>query len=306
MHTSYLAFLPADLRADPELRPQSAAWSWRGHRVHVERVRRPEAEVQMILIHGAGGHAAAMWPFAALAAARGFDVQVPDLPGYGHTGVPSPRGIRYSDWVDCVADLVRAAKSADPRPLVLVGASMGGMLAYAAAARTGMADALAATCLLDPRLPPVRAAIARHRWLGRYGIRLLIPVLDGLRVPVRLLANMSAMSSDPGLTRVVATDPHGGGSRIPLGFLRTYLRSAPDVEPEEFTACPVWLVHPGADRWTPLSLSQAFFDRIAAPKRLIVLDAAAHYPVERPGIYQLADAFTEIRDQLVAGPSADR
>ncbi len=30
----------------------------------------------MILIHGAGGHAAAMWPFAAPAAAKGFDVKV--------------------------------------------------------------------------------------------------------------------------------------------------------------------------------------------------------------------------------------
>ncbi|MBF6465761.1 alpha/beta fold hydrolase [Nocardia beijingensis] len=251
-----------------------------------------------VAVRGAGGSA-------------GFDVQVPDLPGYGHTGVPSPRGIRYSDWVDCVTDLVRAAKSADPRPLVLVGASMGGMLAYAAAARTGMADALAATCLVDrrlvdPRLPQVRAAIARHRWLGRYGTRLLIPALDRLRVPVRLLANMSAISSDPRLNRVVWTDRHGGGSWMPLGFLRTYLRSAPSVEPEEFTACTVWLMHPGADRWTPLSLSQAFFDRIAAPKRLIVLDTAAHYPVEPPGIYQPAEAFAEIRHQLVTGPVADR
>lgn len=38
-----------------------------------------------------------------------------------------------------------------------------GMLAYAAATRTGMVDALTATCLLDQRLPRVRAAIARRR-----------------------------------------------------------------------------------------------------------------------------------------------
>jgi thioesterase domain-containing protein len=94
--------------------------------------------------------------------------------------------------VDCVVDLVRAVRAEDPRPLVLAGASMGGMLAYAAAARTGMVDALAATCLLDPRLPQVRAAIARHRWLGRHSARLLVPVADNLRVPMRLLANMSA------------------------------------------------------------------------------------------------------------------
>ncbi|MEU1548660.1 alpha/beta hydrolase [Nocardia sp. NPDC005745] len=302
MHASYLAFLPADLRRDADLRPESGLWSWRDHLVHIERIPRPEAKVRMIVLHGAGGHAAAMWPFAALAAARGFDVRVPDLPGYGRTRVPSSRGIRYQDWVDCVVDLVRAVRAEDPRPLVLAGASMGGMLAYAAAARTGMVDALAATCLLDPRLPRVRAAIARHRWLGRHGTRLLVPVADNLRVPMRLLANMSAIANDPELTRMVSTDPRGGGTWIPLGFLRTYLRSVPVLEPEEFTACPVWLVHPGADRWTPLSLSQAFFDRIAAPKRLVVLDAAGHYPVETPGIHQLADAFAEIRDELTCGP----
>lgn len=89
---------------------------------------------------------------------------------------------------------------------------------------------------------------------------------------------------------------------MPLGFLRTYLRSDPGREPEDFTTCPVWLVHPGADRWTPLSLSRAFFDRIAAPKRLIVLDAAGHFPVETPGIHQLANAFAEIHERLVSGP----
>nr|WP_280253838.1 alpha/beta hydrolase [Nocardia abscessus] len=77
-----------------------------------------------------------------------------------------------------------------------------------------------------------------------------------------------------------------------------------DVVIERFTACPVWLVHPGADRWTPLSLSQAFFDRIAAPKRLVVLEAAGHYPVETPGIHQLADAFIEIREQSASRPAS--
>jgi hypothetical protein len=71
---------------------------------------------------------------------------------------PSPVVTRnpYQDWVDCVVDLVRAVRAEDPRPLVLAGASMGGML-----------------------------------------------------------------------TRMVSTDPRGGGTWIPLGFLRTYLRSVP-------------------------------------------------------------------------------
>jgi alpha-beta hydrolase superfamily lysophospholipase len=43
------------------------------------------------------------------------------------------------------------------------------------------------------------------------------------------------------------------------------------------------LVHPGADHWTPVELSRTFLDRIAAPKRLVILANAGHYPVEEPG-----------------------
>ncbi|WP_225730322.1 MULTISPECIES: alpha/beta hydrolase [unclassified Nocardia] len=294
MHDSYLAFLPDDLRPDPGLRPESTWWRWRGARIHIERVPRSDAAVRMLLVHGGGGHAAVMWPFAALAARQGFEVLVPDLPGYGRSEVESAGAVRYSDWVDCVADLVRAEKAADPRPLVVFGASMGGMLAYEAAARTGMVEAIAVTCLLDPRSPLARRHIGRFRWLGQYGAPLLVPVVDGVRVPMRLVANMTAMSNLPDLTATVVADPRGGGVWIPLGFLRTYLCSAPLVEPENFTACPVWLLHPGADRWTPLAVSRMFFDRIAAPKHLLVLDRAGHYPVEDPGIRQLATALADI------------
>ncbi|MGA6203229.1 alpha/beta hydrolase [Nocardia testacea] len=300
MHSSYLAFLPAELQPDPTLRPERTWWDHRGHRVHIERIARPDAPVRMLLVHGAGGHAGAMWPFAASAAGQGFEVAVPDLPGYGRTRVPAHRGIRYPDWVDCLTGLVRAERAADPRPLVLLGASMGGMLAYEAAARTGLAAAVVATCLIDPRLPQVRAAIARHPWLGRYGARLLFPAVDNLRVPIRWSANMAAMSGNSALTRLVSTDPLGGGARMPLGFLRTYLTSAPYIEPEDFTGCPVWLVHPGADTWTPLSLSEQFFERIAAPKKLTVLAGAGHYPIEAPAIRRLNRVLAELRTEITS------
>lgn len=300
MHSSYLRFLPPDLVPDTDIRPESTWWPWRGHDIHVERVPNPDAPMRALLIHGGGGHAGALWPFAAAAAAHGVEVLTPDLPGYGRTRVPSERHVRYGDWVDCVSALITAEKAADPRPLVVVGASMGGMLAYEGAARTGLVDAVVATCLLDTRRPEVRAAVARHPWLGRYGSRLLVSGLDDIVVPIRWFANMAAISNDPALTALIERDRLGGGARTPLGFVRTYLGWAPAVEPEDFTSCPVWLTHPAADRWTPVSLSRAFFDRIAAPKRLIMLDNAGHYPIEQPGIGQLVRALTELRDRFVS------
>ncbi|MCP2298416.1 hypothetical protein APR11_004861 [Nocardia amikacinitolerans] len=61
----YAQFLPADYRCEPLIEPTSTWWQWRGRRVHVARAVRPDAAVRVLLIHGAGGHAGLLWPFAA-------------------------------------------------------------------------------------------------------------------------------------------------------------------------------------------------------------------------------------------------
>jgi len=71
------------------------------------------------------------------------------------------------------------------------------------------------------------------------------------------------------------------------------MTTVPATEPEDFTACPVLLAHPGADRMTDIALSRRFFDRLAAPKRMIVLEGASHMPTEHPGIDQLEAAVLE-------------
>jgi alpha-beta hydrolase superfamily lysophospholipase len=264
--------------------------------VHVERLGDPRAAARMIVLHGAGGHAAALFPVAAAAAQRGgFRVAVPDLPGYGRTTVPRRSAVRYGDWVDLVCDLVRAEKQAHPdTPLHLLGASMGGLLAYDAATRTGLVDRVVATCLLDPRERLARRCISHAPWIGEAApavLRLAAGPLAGVPVPLRWLTNMRAISNAPELTHLVLRDRRGGGNRMPLGFFRSFLESAPEVEPEQATGPRIVLAHPGEDRWTPLEVSLRFFDRLAAPKELVVLANAGHYPVEPPGVHRLVEAI---------------
>ncbi|MDA0563919.1 alpha/beta hydrolase [Streptomonospora sp. S1-112] len=292
MHERYLNALPAALRPDPLPRRASTWWRWGGTDVHVERVGDPEAAARVLFLHGLGGHAAAMWPYAALLAARGPHVVVPDLPGFGRTRLPRPGALRYADWVAAACDLMRAERAAHPGPLVAVGASMGGMLAYDAATRTGAVDRVVATCLPDPRDAAVRRHLSRSPLLSaaaRPALRVAAGPLAGVRVPLRWLTNMRAISNRPALTGLIAGDRRGGGNRVPLGFLRDLLDSAPAVEPEEATAPGLVLAHPGDDRWTPLAISLPFFERIAAPKELVVLEGAGHFPVESPGVERLVD-----------------
>jgi alpha-beta hydrolase superfamily lysophospholipase len=288
-HEDYLARLPAPWRDLAGVPPESTWWPWRDMTLHVARARRPAAVARLLILHGGGGHAGALWPFAALAAHAGFDVLVPDLPGYGRTSVPDPAAVRYVDWLDCVADLVRAETRADPRPLVVLGASMGGLLGYTAAGQAGGVTHVVATCLLDPADPVTWPAL--FRWGGARGLRLMRPLLrrvgprlGRLRLPLRWLVPMHRIANDPSLARLCLQDSRGGGGRVSLGFLVSFLFSRLPVPPEARHAPPVTLVHPGDDRWTPPAMSLAFFRRIAAPKDYRELPGGGHFPVEAPAV----------------------
>jgi alpha-beta hydrolase superfamily lysophospholipase len=274
---------------------------WRDHDVHVEHVGDPQAPVRVLLVHGAGGNSAAMWPFAAHLAELGTYVTVPDLPGYGGTSSERPGLIGYDDWRQMLTDLVRGEH--DPRPLILMGASVGGMLAYDVAATTGLVTRLIVTCLLDPREPTVRERLTWHPALARSAgplLTLAAGPLAQLRLPLRWLADMRAISNDPGLVAEVIRDRRGGGGRVPLGWMRSFLESAPLVEPEDYAGPPVLLAHPGEDRWTPLRLSRDFFGRVAGAKTLVTLDGCGHFPVEEPGFTRLLEAVGSVLQEVRA------
>jgi pimeloyl-ACP methyl ester carboxylesterase len=69
--------------------------------------------------------------------------------------------------------------------------------------------------------------------------------------------------------------------------LRTFLNYKPKIEPEEFKVCPVVLLHPAIDPWTPLALSEKTFHKLPSTKKLVVLEGAGHYPYEEPGVSQM-------------------
>lgn len=304
-YAKYATFLPADYRPEPLIEPDSTWWSWRGRTVHIARAAVPDAGVRALVIHGAGGYSGALWPLAALAARQGVEVVVPDMPLYGDTIEPEPRSVRYHEWIDLLCDLVHTERESDERPLLLFGASMGGMMAFEVAARTGEIAHVVATCLLDPADPAARRAASRYSLTGPIApalMRAVDPLLGRMRVPIRWLVDMTNMSLNPALSRLCATDPKGGGVRVPFGFLSSWLNFE-HTAPETFDAAPVTLVHPAADNWTPPELSIRFLNRIAGPTKLVLLDNCGHYPVEEPGLSQLVTALRAVRDELAGRPT---
>lgn len=303
---AYQPFLPSSLRCDGDREPREEYWGWRGHDVHLDRHENERAPVKLIALHGGGGNGRLMAPVG-VAAREIAETVAPDLPGYGHTRLRGNRAYTYPDWVDCVESLIQAERDRDGRPIVLLGASIGGMLAYDAAARTDAVRGVIATCLLEPRDPGVRRAVVRHPVL-RHAIPASLAASDRLgwiRIPIRFLANVRAIANDPGLAAACLNDPVGGGNSVPISFMASWLRSQRPVPPESF-GIPVLLTHPGDDRWTPAHLSRSFLARIAAPTMYVELANCGHFPVEEPGISTMNASVTAFIRSLLDGTVADR
>ena len=296
----YQPHFPEGMRCTPTSTPTEEYWRWRGLDVHLDRLAAPQSPVKVIVLHGAGAYGRVMAPAAVIAQRYGYETVAPDLPGYGLTRVPW-RDMTYPLWIDCVCDLIDHEIARDGKPIVLFGVSLGGMLAYHVAARSRRVVGLVATTLADPRERAVRKGFARHPLLGTAGFFLLDKlqrITDGLPLPMAYMSKMGNISNKRELSRLVKSDRIGGGSWVPARFLRTFVTTAPALEPEAFDICPVLLAHPGVDRMTDIALSRRFFERLAAPKRMVVLEGASHMPTEHPGVDQLEAAVLDFMREL--------
>jgi len=303
----YQRFLRDKMRLTEGREPTEEWWSWRGAEIHLDRYALPTAPLTVVLLHGVGGYGRLLAPYGLLLQAHGYEVVAPDLPGYGLSIVPTEL-IAYDRWVDCAVDLAAAESERSRRPVVFFGLSVGGYLAYLAAAQGRKAAGVIATTMADPRLPFARAQFAKYPRLNWVLVPVLMhvgPLLGGLRLPIRWLSNMRGVANDPELSRLICDDPVGGGNQVPLRFLRSFLAIRPAIEPEEFQFCPLLLAHPAADRWTTIGASRPFFDRIKGPKELVMLENCGHFPIEEPGASRLEEAMTAFLGK-VSQPAVSR
>ncbi|RRD45826.1 alpha/beta hydrolase [Tessaracoccus sp. OH4464_COT-324] len=286
---NYARFLPSDCPTPPP--PRSSWWRWGRARIHVARAG-DAAPRRLIVVHGAGGHSGTLWPLAGQFVGRDFDVAAPDLPLYGRS---SAGRMRYPDWVELLSELI--VREDDGRPAIVLGASIGGLLAVEAAARAGRVAGVAATCLLQPGRWRARWAMARFGLPGLLGGAAaglpLGPIAD-VRVPVKWVAPLSRMSASAELNRLCAGDPLGGGARVPLGFFTSFLGHRPRLD----GAPPVLLAHPARDRWTPLALSLDTFNQLPRPHSVVALVGCEHLPMADPGVRQLVDAVCAFADDV--------
>lgn len=284
-----IKYLPEHNRISKKSSPQELFMDWKGNHIHLDYYLKKDAPAKIILLHGVGGNGRLLSFIGVPLFQHGFEIIAPDLPGYGYSQVDK-ESINFNDWIDLVNHIILEEKRKDNRPVFLFGLSAGGMLAYHAASKNKMVEGLIATNLLDQRMQEVRDFSAGNKIISRIGTPLisLISRLNGnLTLPMKTLANMKAIVNEKNVRKILIDDDTSAGSRVPLRLVSSMINAQPAIEPEEFNICPVLLVHPEDDKWTPVYISRLFFDKINTKKELKILENAGHFPLEYPGIEQL-------------------
>ena len=286
---NYRRILEEEFGIELHTTPSESFMPVRGHKVRMDEWRESElCRGTVILVHGGGGNGRILAPFAEPIANLGWRVLAPDLPGFGLTE-PSPAfSWDYAEWPQVIAEIANTQDA----PVVLMGASLGGLTAVYAAQQSNNVAGVVATTLLDTSIDQNFIEAARWPWLGRIGLlgmALAPDLIDRLKLPLRLMAPLDKMSENRRMAGYFAADPLIGASWKPMRFFRT-LRA---FTPQSFTLdCLLMLVHPGADTWTPTKISLATFDQIEARKKFVELSNGSHLPVEQPAFKELSEHVT--------------
>ena len=214
--------------------------------------------------------------------ARGYTLVCPDISGNGFSGG------RRGDYTvgDATATLVDAAQWARQRfdgPLYLFGTSLGGAVAYAAAAAGAPVSAV--TCIglftFDDR-DALRQLIAHPALLDLLPLARVVSSLFGwVRLPLRWIQRTDHIVAPEERTQLATweRDPLLPQT-ITLGSLVSAATTPPAV-PLERNTIPILVVNQGDDRVLNPAVTRTNFARLGGPKRYIELEGHAHWSFER-------------------------
>lgn len=207
----------------------------------------PAPRCLALLAHGYGEHAGRYGELAARLTGHGAAVYAPDHAGHGRSAGERVLIADFEDVVTDVHTVADSARAAHPGlPLVLVGHSMGGLIAARYAQRYG--DELSALVLSGP-------VIGAWELPGR-----LLALEEIPDVPV----SPSALSRDPAVGAAYAADPLVWQGPMKRPTLEAFARTLDTVARSgDVRGLPLLWLHGDDDRLVPLPGSRAGVERLS-------------------------------------------
>ena len=236
----------------------------------------------VLAIHGFGGSPFEMEVVADTARELGLGVRCPLLPGHG-TSVFELSRMRFGDW----SLAVDAALAQLTRPAIVVGLSLGSVLALDLALR-------------EPQAVRGLVLLANAVWLRAPFPRWGLELVDRLRIP-----DFWAPKGQPRLGDAEAQATHVSYRSDPVHSAVAVLRAGKRVrERLDEIRCPTLILHGARDALCPVSNAWRVGEAIGAEdKRVVILPRSHHIitrDVEREAVRRdLREFFTRF-----AGPSA--
>ena len=245
----------------------------RPHRLFVRAWEPGLARYALVLVHGTAGHGGCYDAFAERMAGLGVRVYSGDLEGHGRSG--GARGVfTFAGFLADVDAFARFARSRGSGPVVLLGASQGGEVAFHAGRASHAVDA---TICMNILLNDERPMNARVRWMRSRAARWLAAVVgDRVRVPLpRVIDFAAAYEQDPGALAAKLRDPeyvwrYGFAS---YRSVFAYRPASPAIENTK----PVLVACGADDPIVGAAHCRACFDRLGGPKDLFVLPGGGHH-----------------------------
>ena len=240
-----------------------------GTALQLQRWPRADARGTVLIVHGLGEHIDRYAHVAAALNEAGWQVTGYDHRGHGRSAGPRGGLNASDDLLTDLAGVIDAVRATEPGPLVLLGHSMGGLVAARFVAE-GLAPAPA------PWHRPVDALVLSSPALalGMNGIQKLLLAAMGSLAPNLAVNNglkPAWISRDPAVVQAYGADPlvH---DRVTAKLVRFMLDGGALVhERAPHWTVPTLLLYAGADRCVAPAGSAAF--AAAAPKHAVTTQA---------------------------------
>ena len=268
---------------------------WNGYKIHVDHYSNEIAPAKIIILHGLGGTGRLLSFIGIPLWKAGFEILCPDLPPFG-LSINSGNQIIYKDWVSMVNDLINHEKTLDDKPIFLLGHGSSGMLVYHVATFNKNLSGIIVTSLFDISKLKVRM---NETTIDLPTLEILNRFDADLHFPLKELIDIKRIINNIEICKLLCDDPYSWQTEVNIKFLISFLTTEPSLEPEYFDHCPVLFTFPEKDLWMSEEMSQIFFDRLASPKRKIILKNAGHLPIEEPGYSELVIESTKFIKEIM-------
>jgi pimeloyl-ACP methyl ester carboxylesterase len=274
-----------------------------GVRIHMDVYEQADKSAPVLIFnHGGGGYSRIFAPLALALYARGYTVVLPDQHGQGYSD--GDRG----DFTlgQCVQNIVDAAQWARQRytgKLFLAGGSVGGGLAYKAAAAGAPCDAVICHNLYDFGSPRDSLSVSRFAFASDLPLlpgifatttRILASLLPSLKIPFMLLGKFESMvdERDRQFFDIWRNDPLPIKA-ISLRYMASMFSTPPAI-PYEQNWRRVLVINQARDKMVSPQVTRRNYERLGGDKQYIEIDYG-HWATSE----QFISEYVEILDQFM-------